>query len=95
METAVRSVEGFRLTSPEFIVYAVISFVVVLWCHSKWSSRHFDRLAAKMTGPPAYPIVGAGLEFIGTPERKDDDDDANKTCALVRDVPRDSHANPR
>lgn len=64
------SASGFRLTRSELTAYGVISFLVVLWCHYKWSRRHFEKLAAKMTGPPAYPIIGTGLQFIGTPQRK-------------------------
>lgn len=66
-----QSVGGFRLTRQELTTYAVISFIVVLWCNYKWSRRHFEKLASKMTGPPAYPIIGAGLQFVGTPQRKE------------------------
>lgn len=69
--TSKHSVSGFRLTRQELTTYAVISFIVVLWCNYKWSRRHFEKLASKMTGPPAYPIIGAGLEFVGTPQRKE------------------------
>lgn len=64
------SVTGFRMSQTELIGYGMISFLVVLWCHYKWTRRRFESLAAKMTGPPAYPIIGAGLEFVGTPQRK-------------------------
>lgn len=63
------SAGGFRLSRSELIAYAIISFLVVLWCHLKWNRRHYERLAAKMTGPPSYPIVGSGLEFVGTPQQ--------------------------
>ncbi|XP_001951034.3 cytochrome P450 4C1 [Acyrthosiphon pisum] len=63
------SAGGPRMTSTELTAYGVISFIVVLWCHYKWNRRHFERLASKMTGPPAYPIIGAGLEFVGTPQQ--------------------------
>jgi len=64
------SAGGLRMTSSELTAYAVISFIVVLWCHYKWNRRHFEKLASRMTGPPSYPIIGAGLEFVGTPQRK-------------------------
>jgi len=67
------SAGGLRMTSTELTAYGVISFIVVLWCHYKWNRRHFERVASKMTGPPAYPIIGAGLEFVGTPQRKSND----------------------
>lgn len=65
------SAGGFRLSKSELTAYAIISFLVVLWCHFKWNRRHFEKLAAKLGGPPAYPIVGTGLEFVGTPQRKE------------------------
>lgn len=71
------SASGLRMTSTELTAYAVISFIVVLWCHYKWNRRHFEKLASKMTGPPAYPIIGAGLEFVGTPQRKANDSKNN------------------
>lgn len=70
MESNFKSTSVFKLGNSELIAYALISFIVVLWCNFKWNRRHFDRLAIKMPGPPAYPIVGNGLHFVGTPQRK-------------------------
>lgn len=70
METAVQSNSGFRLTRSELIIYVVFAFLVVLWCHFKWNIRRYEKIAAKMPGPPSYPIIGSGLEFIGSNERK-------------------------
>ncbi|KAF0760023.1 cytochrome P450 4C1-like [Aphis craccivora] len=67
--TSKHATGGLRMTSTELTAYAVISFIVVLWCHYKWNRRHFERVASKMTGPPSYPIIGSGLEFIGTPQQ--------------------------
>lgn len=64
------SLGGIRMTRTELTTYAIISFLVVLWCNYKWNRRHFEKIASKMTGPPSYPIIGAGLQFVGTPERK-------------------------
>ncbi|KAF0750338.1 cytochrome P450 4C1-like [Aphis craccivora] len=63
------SAGGIRMTSTELTGYAVISFIVVLWCYFKWKQRPFERVASKMTGPPSYPIIGSGFEFIGTPQQ--------------------------
>lgn len=61
---------GFQLSRTDFTTYGVIFFTVVMWCHYKWNRRHFEKVASKMTGPPSYPIIGTGLEFVGTPQRK-------------------------
>ncbi|KAF0747583.1 Uncharacterized protein FWK35_00018805, partial [Aphis craccivora] len=58
-----------RMTSTELTGYAVISFIVVLWCYFKWKQRPFERVASKMTGPPSYPIIGISLEVMGTPQQ--------------------------
>lgn len=69
MEAIIQSVNGFRLTMPEVIAYPIIlSFFVILWCRYKWNRRHFDKLASSLKGPPAYPIIGSALQFIGTPQ---------------------------
>ncbi|XP_050423133.1 cytochrome P450 4C1-like [Adelges cooleyi] len=66
---ALGSPSGFRMSKAEIIGYVVIAFLVVLWCHIKWNRRHFEKLSAKLGGPPAYPIIGCGLEFAGTPQQ--------------------------
>lgn len=71
MDANLKSIGGFRLEKSELIVYAVITFIVVLWCNYKWNRRYFDRLAAKLPGPPSYPIIGNGHIFAGTPQRKE------------------------
>lgn len=66
----VHLVAMLKLLKVEFVVYAVILILTVLWCHDKWKRRHFERVAAKMKGPSAYPIIGTGLQFLGTPQRE-------------------------
>lgn len=62
---------NFKLTMIEIIAYIIIVIVMVMWCYIKWHNRPFEKLAAIMPGPPAYPIVGTAYQFIGlTPERK-------------------------
>jgi len=68
MEAIMQSVNGFRLTMPEVIAYPIILSFFILWCRYKWNRRHFDKLAARLKGPPAYPIIGSALQFIGTPQ---------------------------
>ncbi|XP_015366846.1 PREDICTED: cytochrome P450 4g15-like [Diuraphis noxia] len=53
----------------ELIVYMIIVVLVVIWCYHKWQNRHFEKLAVRMPGPPAYPIIGTGYQFIGSSEQ--------------------------
>jgi len=55
----------------EIIAYLIVAILVVLWFHFKWNNRKFEKLTARMPGPPSYPIVGTGLEFLGSAERKE------------------------
>jgi len=55
----------------DIIVYLIVAILVVGWYHIKWNNRKFEKLAARMSGPgPSYPIVGIGLQFLGSAERK-------------------------
>jgi cytochrome P450 family 4 len=68
MDEVVESTSWFRFES---VAYAIVfSFVIILWCHYKWNRKDINRFAAKLQGPPSYPIIGSGLEFLGTPQRK-------------------------
>ncbi|XP_060860448.1 cytochrome P450 4C1-like [Metopolophium dirhodum] len=53
----------------EIIIYLSVVIIVVFWCYFKWNNRHFEKLAARMPGPPSYPIIGTGYKFIGSQER--------------------------
>ncbi|KAF0752653.1 cytochrome P450 4C1-like isoform X1, partial [Aphis craccivora] len=61
-----------QMTIIEFTFYALFSFIVVLWCYFKWKNRHFEKVASKLKGPPSYPIIGTGLESIGTHQQFSD-----------------------
>lgn len=61
---------GFQLTIFNSIAVSGIVFFVVLLGYDKWSRRPFEKLAAKLRGLPSYPIIGSGLVFLGSPERK-------------------------
>lgn len=53
----------------DLIVYAVIFFLIILWFKYKWNRDHsrFKKLDAELPGPPAYPLIGSGLLFLGEP----------------------------
>ncbi|KAE9541566.1 hypothetical protein AGLY_003557 [Aphis glycines] len=36
------------------------------------SVKHFEKIASKLEGPPSYPIIGTGLECIGTHQQFSD-----------------------
>ena len=36
----------------------------------KWKRRKLEKLAEQFPGPPALPIIGNALEFLGSPEGK-------------------------
>lgn len=67
-----------QMTITEFTTYTLVSFIVVLWCYFKWKHRHFEKVASKMKGPPSYPIIGTGLESIGTHQRKTNNNNIQK-----------------
>jgi cytochrome P450 family 4 len=52
----------------EIIASIIVVVLVMVWCYFKWQNRHFEKLAASMPGPPAYPIIGSGYQFIGSSE---------------------------
>ncbi|CAI6360436.1 unnamed protein product [Macrosiphum euphorbiae] len=53
----------------EIIAYIIGIVLVMVWCYFKWQNRRFEKLAAKMQGPLAYPIIGIGYKFIGSSEQ--------------------------
>jgi len=55
----------------EVIVYIIGIVLLMVWSNFKWKIRRFEKLAAKMQGPPAYPIIGIGYQFIGSSTRNE------------------------
>ncbi|KAL4123114.1 hypothetical protein QTP88_015344 [Uroleucon formosanum] len=53
----------------EMVVYIIVVVLVMVWCYIKWQNRHFEKLAAKMQGPTAYPIIGTGYTFFDSSEQ--------------------------
>ena len=45
-------------------LFTLICYIIVF----KWRRRRLEKLAAILPGPPALPIIGNGLEFLGSPE---------------------------
>ncbi|XP_050545276.1 cytochrome P450 4C1-like isoform X3 [Daktulosphaira vitifoliae] len=56
----------FWQTKVELVGYVIIIFLSITWCRIKWNRRLIDRFAAKIPGPPSYPLIGSLLEFRGT-----------------------------
>ncbi|XP_050423131.1 cytochrome P450 4C1-like [Adelges cooleyi] len=67
--TALGSLTGIRMSKDEVICYSIIVFLVALWYRMLWHRRHFDKLTSKLSGPPSYPLIGSGLEFVGSPQQ--------------------------
>nr|DAD54391.1 TPA_exp: cytochrome P450 enzyme 8 [Aphis glycines] len=61
-----------QMTITELTSYALVSFLVVLWCYFKWKNRDFEKIASKLKGPPSYPIIGSALASIGTHQQFSD-----------------------
>ncbi|XP_050545278.1 cytochrome P450 4C1-like [Daktulosphaira vitifoliae] len=60
----------FWQTKVELVGYVIIIFLLITWCRIKWNRRLIDRFAAKIPGPPSYPLIGSLLEFRGTSQDK-------------------------
>lgn len=70
VHSKIYSTVKFRLTRTELTLYAVISLVLLLLLKIKLNSIRYEKFAAKISGPPAYPIIGSLLQFMGKPKRK-------------------------
>lgn len=70
VHSKIYSTVGFRLTPTEVALYVAITLVLVLLLKIKLNSLRYEKFASKISGPPAYPIIGSLLQFIGTPKGK-------------------------
>lgn len=52
----------------EILFILAVSVFLVMLAQYHWKRRRMYRMAAKIPGPPSYPIVGSGLMFIGSTE---------------------------
>lgn len=64
------STDWLQMAITKMTAYVLVSSIMILWCYLKWKHRHFEKVASKLKGPPSYPIIGTGLECIGTHQRK-------------------------
>ncbi|XP_017300262.2 cytochrome P450 4C1-like [Diaphorina citri] len=60
--------ESTSLTVSNIIFYVFVTTLVAYAVNFKRKRQRLEYLASKIPGPPALPIVGNGLAFIGNPE---------------------------
>ena len=66
--TAAASASGFSATTVFLSLF--IPAVVLYFIYFRLSRRHLLELAEKIPGPPALPIIGNALEFLGSSDGK-------------------------
>lgn len=59
------------LSHHELIVYTAVALALAAWFHWRWKHRHFMELAAKLPGPPSYPLIGTTSMFTHTYDGKE------------------------
>jgi hypothetical protein len=52
------------------VLLLVIIFLLLFYVHFRVRRRRMEALAAKISGPPAWPLVGNALQFLGTTQGK-------------------------
>lgn len=58
-------------SSPTSFFYYLLVPTLLLWfTYWKLSRRRMIEMADKLPGPPGLPLVGNGLDFLGTPHGK-------------------------
>lgn len=62
------SIVRFPMAAVELTLCVAIALVLVLLLKIKLTSLRYEKFAAEISGPPAYPIIGSLLQFIGTPK---------------------------
>lgn len=53
------------------LFFTIIFIMAALGCYFKWKNRRFEKLSAKLKGPPVYPIIGSCLQFCLRPQSID------------------------
>jgi CBS domain containing-hemolysin-like protein len=52
------------------LLLLLIFFLLLLYAHFRFRRRRMEALAAKISGPPAWPFIGNALQFLGTTQGK-------------------------
>lgn len=76
MKTTTHLINGFQFTIAGLIsnvyVHAIVVFVIILgYNYLQWKRREINKLASKLKGPKAYPLIGICYQFIGSHQRKE------------------------
>lgn len=66
MESVVSAVEGGSVVSATAMFFYLLVPALALWyVYHRLSNKHLYELGNKLPGPPALPVIGNGLEFVG------------------------------
>lgn len=88
---------GMSALSMFFVL--LLPAIVLYYIYFRIANKHMIEVAEKIPGPPAYPIIGNALEFLGSPDGKENIFNKNNThvrlyarararlCACMRSWP--------